>query len=577
MRGVFQKLALLTGLTLALTGPAFAAGSGPDTSVYFGGDILTMVGTQPHYVEALVVRDGQIVLAGSRAQAERVLGPDARPVDLKGKTLLPGFIDAHSHLLGYADGLMRANLAPAPVGHVARIADLVREMQALKVRLKAAPGDWLIGRGYDQDFLAEGRHPTAADLDTAFPDNPVLLVHVSGHMLVANTAALRAAGVTAATPDSAGGMILRKPGTTEPAGLVQELAMAPFSAFMRAPRKPEVDLALIGQAIEAYAANGYTTAGEHLLMPDKRPLLEQAADQGLLKIDLIALPTYLAAPQLVGTGAIAWGNYRKGLKYGGLKISADGSPQGKTAFLTRPYLTPVPGCAADCHGFPNISQAALNDLLVLAYSHKVQIFAHSNGDATVDMMIAAHKAAEARLGVIDTDRRTIIIHSQIIRPDQLASYKQLGLIPSFFTNHTFYWGDVHTANLGLDRSAYISPMASAFKLGIKATNHTDSPVTPLNPLFVLWTSVNRQTRSGQVLGPDERLTAYQGLQALTVNGAWEFHEEASKGSLEAGKLADLVILDKNPLKVPAPALKDIQVVETLKAGQRVFPVPTLPN
>jgi predicted amidohydrolase YtcJ len=542
-------------------------------TVYTGGDILTLAGETPTYVEALAVRDGKVVAAGSRADAVKAAGPGARQVDLKGQTLIPGFIDTHSHLLTYADSLVQANLNPPPVGGVKSIADILAEVRRLKESLKAGPGVLLVGQGYDPDFLAEKRHPTAAELDAAFPDNPVILMHASGHMLVANSQAMKTAGITAATPDPEGGAIIRKPGSREPEGLFQETAMHPFIPQVQAPRPQDQSFELIRRAVDHYAANGYTTAAEGLVMPDKMPLLQAAADKGLLKIDVEALPAYLIADQLVGTGKITWGQRKNGLKWTGLKLATDGSPQGKTAYLTKPYLTPVPGCKTDCRGFPNIPQDELNRLFVLAYKNGVQIYSHCNGDASVDMMIAAHRNAEKTLGKVDPNRRTVIIHSQIMRPDQMASYKALGLLPSFFTNHVYYWGDVHLANLGPERAAYISPLASAFKSGVKATNHTDSIVTPLDPMFLVWTAVNRVTRGGKVLGPDERVTPYQALQALTVNGAYTYFDEASKGSLEVGKTADLVILDRNPLKVEPNAIRDIKVVETVKTGKSVYQAP----
>jgi len=542
-------------------------------TVYTGGDILTLAGETPTYVEALAVRDGKVVAAGSRADAVKAAGPGARQVDLKGQTLIPGFIDTHSHLLTYADSLVQANLNPPPVGGVKSIADILAEVKRLKESLKAGPGVLLVGQGYDPDFLAEKRHPTAAELDDAFPDNPVILMHASGHMLVANSQAMKTAGITAATPDPEGGAIIRKPGSREPEGLFQETAMHPFIPQVQAPRPQDQSFELIRRAVDHYAANGYTTAAEGLVMPDKMPLLQAAADKGLLKIDVEALPAYLIADQLVGTGKITWGQRKNGLKWTGLKLATDGSPQGKTAYLTKPYLTPVPGCKTDCRGFPNIPQDELNRLFVLAYKNGVQIYSHCNGDASVDMMIAAHRNAEKTLGKVDPNRRTVIIHSQIMRPDQMASYKALGLLPSFFTNHVYYWGDVHLANLGPERAAYISPLASAFKSGVKATNHTDSIVTPLDPMFLVWTAVNRVTRGGKVLGPDERVTPYQALQALTVNGAYTYFDEASKGSLEVGKTADLVILDRNPLKVEPNAIRDIKVVETVKTGKSVYQAP----
>lgn len=567
MRGLKWAAGLAAMGFLAACSPRPTEGS---AAIYTGGDILTLAGDAPAYVEALAVRDGKIVAAGALAEARKAAGPGARTVDLKGQVLLPGFIDAHSHLLNYADSLMQANLSPPPVGGVKSIPDILAELTRLKASMKAGPGVLLVGQGYDPDMLAEKRHPTAAELDAAFPENPVILMHASGHMLVANSAAMKTAGVTAATPDPEGGAIIRKAGSREPEGLFQETAMHPFIPQVQAPRALEQNLDLVKRAVDHYAANGYTTAGEHLVMPDKMPLLQAAADKGILKIDIEALPAYLVADQLIGTGKIKWGEIHNGLKWAGIKLATDGSPQGKTAYLSRPYLTPVPGCKTDCRGFPNIPQDEMDRLFVLAYRNGVQIFSHCNGDASIDMMIAAHRQAEKVLGKVDPNRRTVIIHSQIMRPDQMASYKALGLLPSFFTNHVFYWGDVHLANLGPERAAYISPLASALKAGIPATNHTDATVTPVDPMFLMWTAVNRITRSGKVLGPEERVTPYQALQAITRNAAYEYFEEGSKGTLEVGKTADLVILDRNPLKVDPGALKDLRVVETVKSGKSVY-------
>ena len=564
---------LAIATTALVLGACSKPGTAPATNgvtVYSGGDILTMAGAEPAYAEALAVRDGKILAVGTRAEVDKAAGAGATQVDLAGKTLLPGFIDGHSHLLNYADSLVQANLNPPPIGGVTKIADIIEALRKLKSDMKAGPGDPLIGQGYDQDMLAEGRHPTAADLDAAFPDNPVILVHASGHMLVANSLAFKAVKIDASTPDPEGGTILRKPGGREPLGLVQEMGMYPFQPILKGARKPEVDLDLVKRAVAHYAANGYTTASEALVLGEKMPVIEAAADAGAFSIDVIALPAFTMAAELVGTGKIKWGEYRKGLKYAGLKIAVDGSPQGKTAYLTRPFLTPVPGCKTDCRGFPNLTQDQVNQLVLLTYKNGVQMFSHCNGDAAIDMMIAGHENAEKVLATPGKDRRTVIIHSQIMRPDQLDAYAKQGLLPSFFSNHVYYWGDVHYANLGPERAEFISPLASAFKRGIRATNHTDATVTPTDPMFLLWTSVNRVTREGRVLGEAERVTPYQGLQALTVNGAYEYFEEASKGTLEVGKRADFVVLDKNPIKVAPMTLKDIRVLETIKDGKRVY-------
>ena len=540
------------------------------STVYYNGDILTMEGDQPEYVEALVVANGVIKFAGSLKEAEVQAGKNHQLIDLSGKTLLPGFVDGHSHLTNYADGLMQADLNPPPIGTVTDIPGIIKAVQELKVKLKAKDGELLVGFGYDADMLTEKRHPNATDLDAAFPQNPVILKHASGHMLVANTAAFKLAGVNAATKDPTGGTYIRKQGSEELDGLVQEMAMQPFMPLMAKPMPMDVEMKKIREAQAYYAGCGVTTANEHLAMMEKMVLLDTAAARGELYLDLITLPAFIYAKEVLGTGKVKWREYNNHLKYQGLKMATDGSPQGKTAFLTKPYLTPVPGCTHNCVGFPNMTQEQINQLMLACYKNGVQLFSHCNGDASIDMMIKGHQYAIRSLGDSTTERRTVIIHSQIMRPDQLDEYKKYNMIPSFFTNHTYYWGDVHIANLGEERAGFLSPMRSAIDKGILATNHTDNIVTPMDQMFLLWTAVNRISRNGVVVGEGERVTPYEGLKAQTINGAYEYFEEGIKGSLKAGKIADLVILDKNPLKVDVAFIKDIKVMETIKEGKTVF-------
>ena len=190
---------------------------------------------------------------------------------------------------------------------------------------------------------------------------------------------------------------------------------------------------------------------------------------------------------------------------------------------------------------------------------------HCNGDATIDMLLEAHVAAGS-----PRDRRTTVIHSQFVRRDQLDQYVQLGLRPSFFTNHAFFWGDVHVQNLGKERAAFCSPMKTARGLGLRMTNHSDFLVTPLDTMLILWSSVNRVSRSGQVIGPDERISVLDGLKALTMDGAHQYFEEDRKGAIAVGKLADFVILSANPMKVDPLSIKNIKVLETIKEGRTVF-------
>jgi hypothetical protein len=246
----------------------------------------------------------------------------------------------------------------------------------------------------------------------------------------------------------------------------------------------------------------------------------------------------------------------------------DGSPQGKTAFWTEPLLTPGPGGEENWRGAPLFPPEQVNKALAKIYDAGIQVFCHANGDAAIDMIIDGARLAGVKAS---DDRRTVIIHSQVMRPDQLDAYAELGFSPSFFTAHTFFWGTEHTANLGEKRASFISPMKSAIDKGLVCSNHTDFSVTPMDPMRVMWSSITRQSREGKVIGPAERIDRWEALKALTINAAWQLFEEDQKGTLEAGKLADLVILDANPLTVATDDILKIKVVETLKEGVTVYP------
>lgn len=537
--------------------------------LYYNGNILTMESEKPEYAEAVVTQDGKIVFVGSKEEAEENYAK-ANKIDLKGKTMLPGFIDPHSHFGMVSNTMGQVDLNPPPVGEVATIAGLLRKIETYKSEHNIPDGDWIFGWGYDESQLTEKRHLNKMEIDSVLPNNPVYLVHTSGHMGVANSMALEKMKVTAATENPEGGSIARLPNSKEPSGLVQETAMYPFVGNMLKILESK-QAEFFDATQEKYAMNGITTAQDGMTDRNAIQFFQSQADAGKLKIDLIALPGFSELETNLNDIDFEWKTYKNGFKLQGTKIISDGSPQGKTAFFTEPFLTEVPGCEHDCRGFPNISQEALNDLFLIAYEADNQLFIHGNGDASITMVIAAHENACEKLNQpLDKDRRTIVIHSQFVRPDQLETYKEYNIEPSFFTNHAYFWGDVHVENLGEERAFFLSPMASAEKLGLKYTNHSDATVTPIDPLFTVWTAVNRISRSGKVIGPNERATPYQALKAITSHAAYEFYEEDSKGSLRAGKLADFVILDKNPLTVDPMEIKDINVTETIKEGKTVF-------
>ena len=468
--------------------------------------------------------------------------------------MFPGFIDGHSHFFQVALVSGAANVSAPPVGNVASIADLVGALRAHAARTPRKPGDWIMGFGYDGSMLRDGRDATRDDLDGAFPDVPVVLVHVSGHGCLLNSVALRVAGIDASTPAPPGGIIARNPGTNEPTGLLMENAWGQVLGILPKPSREQA-LESILAAQRAYASNGYTTAQDAPVPERIMALYAEAARRGILYLDLVAYADGVTAPA----------PYVDRLRVGGVKIVLDGSPQGRTAYFTQPYLVDGPGGEKGYRGTYLVSQESLEATMRGAYACNAQVLVHCNGDAAIDMLLESHRAIGAPQG-----RRTTVVHSQFVRPDQLDRYVEYGFCASFFTNHTFSWGDLHVRNLGLERASFLSPMKSARARGIHTSNHSDFFVTPLDPLFIAWTAVNRVTRSGRVLGPQERISAHDAFKALTIDAAHQYFEEDRKGSIAPGKLADFVVLDRNPLKIDPAEIKNVRVVETIKEGVSIY-------
>ncbi len=541
-------------------------------TVYYNGDIITMQSDTPQMVEALVTAAGKIAYVGSLSEAQSKY-KNAAQVDLQNQTLLPSFIDPHSHFGMVSNTVGQANLNPPPVSTVDSIDKILQTLKAYKVDNNIADGEWIFGWGYDETQLDELRHPTKEEIDSVLPNNPVYLQHTSGHMGVANSKGLAAMNITADSEAPAGGNIVRMTGSNEPTGLVQETAMYPFMYNLLQILEPK-QAEFFEQTQDYYASHGVTTAQDGSTTRDAIKFFQSQADAGKLKIDLIALAGASDLDENLADKNFRWKTYQNGFKVQGTKIIGDGSPQGKTAYFTEPYLTPVEGCKRDCRGLPSLSQDEMNAMFAKAYARDNQLFIHNNGDAATDMIIKAHEYAIEKTGQApDKDRRTVPIHTQFARPDQLEAFKKYHMLPSFFTNHTYFWGDVHVENLGEKRANFSSPIATADKMGLIYTNHSDDTVTPLDPLFSVWSAVNRTSRTGQIIGRDERATPYQALKAITINAAYEHFEEDSKGSLAQGKLADLVILDANPLTVAADKIRDIKVLQTIKEGKTIYERP----
>jgi len=541
-------------------------------TIYQGGPILTMVGDTPQLADALATRDGKILAVGALADVQGLKGEGTAVHDLQGNTLLPGFIDAHSHFALTMSASSQVAVFSPPMGTVATIPGLLDQLVAFRTAHNVPEGGWIVAYGYDNEGLAEGRHLTAADIDAVLPQHNVVVIHVSGHGGVLNGAAMTTFGVGPTTPTPPGGLIARIPGTNQPAGLLMETAW--FPVILQLPRPSDTErLEQFDAAQTAYLSQGYTHAQDGASTLLDMAFYRQRALDGDLRLDLITLGMFSEAEDWIDdpewTNSAYTGRYR----HAGLKLVLDGSPQGKTAYVTTPYLTGGPDGQTDWSGEPAMPQEQVNAWVERATRKGLQVYAHVNGDAAMDQLIVAVRDA----GITGADdRRAIAIHSQFQRPDHLATYAELGIHPSYFSNHVYYWGDVHIKNLGQERAAFISPLASARKAGLITSNHTDHYVTPLDPFHMLWTSMARQTASGVELGPDERLDAYAALQQLTTGPAWQAFEDGRKGALRPGLLADFVVLSGNPLEVGVDGIRALKVVETIKEDTVVYRAPEAP-
>jgi len=544
------------------------AGEAEPATLFHGGTILTMEDTAPS-VEAIAVRNGLIVAAGTLDAATAAAGRGARRFDLQGRTLLPGFFDPHGHVSMVGLQARYANLLPAPDGEGDTIPALQRITRDWMQRHDALvrKTQLVIGFGYDDSQLKEQRHPTRAELDGISRDVPILFLHQSSHMGAVNTAALAAARITANTPDPDGGVYQREAGSREPNGVLEENALFAMMGVLFTRLDAQANREMLQEGAAFYASFGYTTCQDGRSSTDTCRLIESVAAQGGLPIDVLSFPDILTS-----TDAMALPIYRRNyvgrFRIGGVKLTIDGSPQAKTAWMSQPYYVPPAGRSAAYAGYPAITEKQAIDAVDLAFARGWQIEVHANGDAAVDLLIAAVREATRRHG--QADRRPVLIHGQVTREDQVDQLKALGIVPSFFPMHTFYWGDWHRDSvLGPRRAENISPCGWALRRGMRFTSHHDAPVANPNAMRVLSATVTRRTRSGDILGADQRVPVDVALKAMTLWAAWQHFEDDRKGSLAPGKLADLTVLAENPLTIDPDRLANIAVTDTFKEARRV--------
>lgn len=541
------------------------------THIYYNGQIITM-DSRGSIVRAMAVCEDTILALGSLEELEIYKDTQTKSIDLKNKTMLPGFYDAHSHFMraGMYDKYY-VNVHAKPIGQMSCQKDLFEALQSVAV--STPKGEWILAAGYDDTAMKEQSHITLKQLDEMFPDHPLFIRHISGHLAVCNSLAFEIAGINENTPNPVGAVFC-KDIQGNFTGLVEEPnAMEEILAFVPAMTE-EKWLASIEHINEIYLSKGVTTAHEGGVTTAMWQNYMKAQEKNILKVRVQLLPRHTGFDfNLVHSTKSGFSLCDNDmLSLGAVKIFQDGSIQGYTGYLSIPYTKVVNEQIRNPEnwcGYPIYDAHTFTEQVIQYHCKGWQIAVHGNGDNCIEDIINAFEAAQKIYP--RHNARHIIIHCQTVREDQLDRIKRLGIIPSFFVTHTYYWGDRHRdIFLGEDRAKRINPLKSALDRDIIFTNHNDTPVTPINPLLSVWSSVNRITSSGHVLGEHQCINVIDALRSVTIWSAYQFNEDNKKGSLEPGKLADMVILEDNPLCVEPIKIKDIPILATIIGNKLMY-------
>ncbi len=520
--------------------------------ILYNADFITLDGENQN-IEAILINNGKIEKVGKEKEVLALKDSKTEVIDLSKKTVMPSFIDAHSHFFAVANDLSQANL-----NNCKSFDDIQNSILSYVKQKGIKPNEWIIANNYDNNNLQEGRNITKEELDKAFQSNPIVLKHKSGHSGVLNSKGLQMLNITENTTNPDGGKIEKKDGKLT--GYLEENAF--IENIKKIPMVSENELLNnIKLAQEKYASYGITTVQEGYLTKELIPIYRKIVEDKALSLDVVAYIDEKCEDIVREEFANCIKQYKNNFKIGGYKIFLDGSPQGRTAWMRTPYANDE-----NYYGYGTMTDKEVERIIEKAYNNELQLLAHCNGDRALEQFIHCIK----KLGKNIEKIRPVLIHGQLIGIDQLEEIKKLGIIPSFFVAHTYYLGDVHIKNFGLERAEKISPAGSSGKEKIVYTFHQDSPVLEPNMFETIWCAVNRKTKQGITLGKDERISVIEAIKAVTVNSAYQYFEESNKGSIKEGKIADLIVVDKNPLKVDSDELRNIKVLETIKDGQTIY-------
>lgn len=509
--------------------------------IYINGDFITL---ENDNIEAIATENDKIIKTGSKAEITELADENTEIIDLNGNTLMPAFIDAHSHIFALAKSLMQIS-----IDGLTSIEEIKNCLAEYKKENRT--NEWIIVNGYDNNILKNRQHITKNELDEIFPDTPVIIENKSRHNGVVNSKALEMLGITKTTANPEGGRIFYDTGLLEENAFIDSLKKIPLP-------KMKAIVNAFKDAQKIYASHGITMAQEGVITNDLAKIYKLLANNNEIFLDIVAYMDYKNMNEIKKEYSEYINKYKNKFKIGGIKIFLDGSPQAKTAWLREAYAN-----EAEYYGYRIMKDEDVEEILEKAKESKLQILAHCNGDKAAEQYINA-------VNKVSNLKRPVMIHAQLLGLDQLEDVKKYNIIPSFFISHIYYFGDIHIKNLGIKRAEHISPAGSSLKQDILFTFHQDTPVIEPNMFETIWCAVNRTTKEGKVLGEDEKISVLEAIKAVTINSAYQYGEEDVKGSLKAGKKADLIIVDRNPLNVDKNELRNIKILETIKDGKTIY-------
>ncbi|MGL5695338.1 MAG: amidohydrolase [Peptostreptococcaceae bacterium] len=537
--------------------------------IYFNGMIVT-VSDNNTTEQAVLVENGRILKVGSNEEVLELKNESTELVNLEGQTMLPGFIDPHGHIVAMSQVLLVVN-----VGDATSINEVVEKLIEYKENTNIPEGAWIIGFGYDNSKFEGNEHPTKYDLDKVSKEIPITLSHTSGHIAVVNSLGLEKYGYSGLEYIVPEGGVVRtiSSESREANGILEENAiMDPAKKkIVPAPTFEQVLESLV-KAQKLYASLGITTTQDASVDEGNgyHQILLGASNTNNIIIDIVGLATQFSTFNMMNNEGTPKREYKNHYKLAGGKTWLDGSPQGKTAWLSQPYYVVPEGEDENYSGYGTQEDTVITEYFVNCINNNIQAHVHTNGDLACEQFLRCYKRAVEITGH-GTELRPVMVHCQALRIDQLDRVKEIGAIPTFFNDHVLFWGDYHYESVfGPERAQNISPIGSALEKGILFTLHQDPPVKVPNQMIGIHNAVNRMTQSGRVLGEHQKISVIEAIKAVTINGAYQYFEDDIKGSIEEGKYADFVILDKNPLEVEVCELKNIKVLETIKEGISIF-------